>query len=195
MAIAVGSLVSDRLGLDSNKGSKLCDHLAVYFLAIPIASENTLSIFTQLSDWPDKAKYKTTEDGALDAITPVVISLMSQLGAAARKLVQTQMYFGKDPENLKFQPFMDWSTHMKARSPAANLPPPPGGRPNPSNTGSASSKIPSFDVPLFNGNMIDGHSYIQDVQDTFRSSAMEEYLKSEAHCDQNKPWSGIVIYH
>ena len=174
----------------NTKGSKLCDHLAVYFLAIPIASENTLSIFMQPSDWPDTAKYKTDEDRALEAITPVVISLMSQLGAAACELVQTQMHFGKDPESLKFQPFMEWSAHMKARSPAANLPPPPGGRPNPSNTGSASSKIPSFDVPLFNGNMIDGHSYLQNVQDTFRSSAMESFLDSEANCDQNKPWSG-----
>ena len=35
MALAVGSLVSDRLGLDTNCHSQLCDHLAVYFLAIP----------------------------------------------------------------------------------------------------------------------------------------------------------------
>ena len=190
MAVAVGSLVSDRLDLDTNHISMLCDHLAVYFLAIPIKSENMLSIFTQPSDWPDVTKYKTSEDKAIDTVTPVVISLMSQLGAAADQLVQKQMHFGKDPESLKFQPFIEWADHMKARSQPANLPPPPGGGHTSGNTGSASSKIPSFDVPLFNGNMIDGHSYIQDVQDTFRSSAMEEYLKSEAHCDQNKPLSG-----
>ena len=37
----------------------------------------------------------------------------------------------------------------------------------------ASTRIPSFGVPFFNRNMIDGHSYLQDVQDTFRPSAME----------------------
>ena len=190
MALAVGSLVSDRLGLDMNRSSQLCDHLAVYFLAIPIASKNALSIFTQPSDWSHMAKYKTDEDGAIDAVTRVAISLMSQLGAAANELVHTRIYFCKDPESLKFQPFMEWATHMKGRRHAANLPPPPGGRPTSGNTGSVLIKIPSFDVPLFNGNMIEGHSYIQDVQDTFRSSAMEDYLDSEAHCDQNKPWSG-----
>ena len=128
MALAVGSLVSDRLGLDTNRQSQLCDHLAVYFLAIPIANKNTLSIFTQPSDWPDTAKYKTTEERAIDAVTPVAISLMSQLGTtAANELVQTGMYFGKDPESLKFQPVMEWATHMKARNNAANSPPAPTG--------------------------------------------------------------------
>ena len=37
MATAVGSLISDRLGLDPDSaGSKLCDHLQVSFLAVPI---------------------------------------------------------------------------------------------------------------------------------------------------------------
>ena len=141
MALAVVSLVSDRLDLDTNRHSQLCDHLGVYFLAILIANENTLSIFTQPSDWPDPAKYKTSKDKAIDAVTPVAISLMSQLGTAANELVQTGMYFGKDPESLKFQPFMEWATHMKARN-AATSPPPPGDRPTSGHTGSASIKIP-----------------------------------------------------
>ena len=78
---------------------------------------------------------------------------------------------------------------MKAQT-AMISSPPQGDRTTPGHTGSVSTKIPSFDVPLYNGNIIEGHSYIQDVQDTFRSSAMEDYLNSEAHCDQNHSWSG-----
>ena len=123
----------------------------------------------------------------------MVISTMSQIGEATVELHRTKMFFGRNPDDLEWEPFMEWSDRMQAKNPTRLRAPPTGHVLSPGQQGvttAHSGKIPSFDVPVFNGSMIDGHSYLQAMQDTFRSSAMEQYLKSEAHCDHHTSWSG-----
>ena len=50
-------------------------------------------------------------------------------------------------------------------------------------------KIPSFRVPKFTGDTLAGDTYIESVDNVFRSAAMAQYLLSEVFCETRISWS------
>ena len=52
------------------------------------------------------------------------------------------------------------------------------------------SKVPSFQVPEFVEDTLQGDLFEQKVVSVFGNNAMAEFLSSESHCDNHPAWSG-----
>ena len=50
-------------------------------------------------------------------------------------------------------------------------------------------KVPTFTVPKFTGDTLAGDTYIESVDNAFRSSALAKYLVDEEYCKSNPSWS------
>ena len=57
------------------------------------------------------------------------------------------------------------------------------------NVSSTNSKIPVFSLPTFQGNTMNGDSYLEGVALGFKSAAMADFIYDEHHCEQNPTWS------
>ena len=56
-------------------------------------------------------------------------------------------------------------------------------------------KIPFFKVLTFHGDTLQGDTFIEGVNRSFRSAAMVRYLEIKTYCNNNPCWLGAVVSH
>ena len=178
VAEAVAPLVMTRLAMGQETRAALVTQLSFYFQKAGVNNDSALSILLDLSSWPVPSEV-STETNDLSLLTkPVTLMLLHVAGLAA--LVRANKHYlgpGVNYESLSaWAGALNHPGRYDARGPG-------------SSGTSSDKKMPAFKVPPFKGDTIDGDKFIKQVQKTFKSSGVSQFLDDVEHCQSNLEWS------
>ena len=181
VATVVTPLIGERFALSDAQRTKLQGQLSIYFVKSGVTNEEILSFMTDPASWPVPSTI--ADDGApLNLITVPVTLLLAKIAKYTSLALEQSFYLSS---KMNFKDVQKWGASFSS-----------GTTTNTTNTTTSSTKgnddhkIPSFKVPAFHGDTLNGDKYIEDVVRAFCSNAMSKYLDDKAFCSVNLAWSG-----
>ena len=141
-----------------------------YFEEAGIENESQLSSMDP-QDWPtDDMK----ENSDYRPLTIPVMSILKKVASYMRLVMHKNLYVRKTSTFEELQLFaekLQWNDEVSRKSSMSLV-------------GTASLKIPDFIVPRLNEN--DGEQeYLKSIEQAFTSHALQRFLDSAQHCEQN----------
>ena len=176
-------LVVERFTFSPAQQLTLVKELTFYFQTAGISNEHILSVMTDDSKWPLPSTIATI-DNPLTMVNVPVTLLLSQIAVYTEYVLNKSLFLAKD---ITFGGLKDWFEKEQLRPPNTN-----GMTNNGRNSIKSINenvKIPVLMVPKFQGDIMGGDTYIEDVERAFRSKGLVKFLHSKTHCDSCPTWS------
>ena len=173
MADVVGRLISDHLNRDDTAKQSLVTAFKAYFDKEGIENDSSLAIM-QEGDWSEPAR----DDPELKPITTPVMRCLKTVASYTKKIVDQGYYLRRHVCYADLHAYSVEIDRVQAQKSSVSF--------------SGTSKLPTFDVPIFSGEAIEGGDYLEDIERVFSSNAVSSYINDSQVCDDNPDWSDAL---
>ena len=176
MAELIAPLISNQFSMDTATAISFKMQLTAYFVCIGIANESCLSMMSSYASWVPPTTFQTTSQ-KYDLITVPVMMMLAKLATYAVVFEQCNMHISKSAtfDELTAE-FLTRNEKTVSGSVTTHVT-------------STNAKIPDLSLPTFQGDTMNGDSYLDGITLAFKSAAMADFLYDEAHCDMHPTWS------
>ena len=177
----VTSMIKEKLHLQDTDTSELEKQLKYYFTEVGIETESTLAVMKDRSHWPLPSDLADTSNDTNLIKTPILLTLCDIAGLVGRVLASNR-FLGL---GVTYKSLSKWALanenpgRYDAQSPSHST-----------TRGQQVGKVPSFNVPPYEGDALQGDVYISTVLSAFASAGQVQFLSDVNHCYINQEWSG-----
>ena len=180
VANVCASLLSDNLGFSPLKCAKLKSQLETYFNAVGIGSDDTLKLFAG-KVWPTPVDAVKKTGESVDLLTPAAMLALDQVSKLTDVVRKNQYYL------------TDYTSHddlvRYCKRKLTSTAPTGAATGSADAAGVADRKIPTFSLPKYTGDRLDGSEYIKKVERAFKNHGLAAFLESNDYPDYYVDWS------
>ena len=179
-ATAVSRIISSRLAMTNESETKLTAAMSEYFTACGIDSDTALASMDG-ARWPKPSESVKTPH--VTRLTCPVMNVLEQAVSLTMGVQETNMFL---TEHSTYSDLQNLVSNDSSRTHASEA---DHSTLKGSNGIRQEGKIPSFKLPIYDGDLTEGVAYVDAIVETFSSNGVEQFLDDVPYCQSRLSWS------
>ena len=180
MAFSCSNLIADHLGYDVDSTTKLVSQVERYFKCVGIVSDDTLKLFAT-SVWPEPTNVVPAHEDT-DSLTHAAMLALQDMSKLTAVVRTSGYYLGEHTTHADLVKYAGTHPSHPVRYDAR-------GSGNNGGAGGSREKLPSFTLPKFHGERLDGDDYKNKVERVFRNHGQLLFLLDDEYPGFHTDWS------